>query len=309
MPKATPQPEDYIQPLNMNGLQGRMMVMPPPKGKNREILLIYGHHSSLERWFGLAQVLNRYGRVTMPDLPGFGGMDSLYKIGAKADIDMLADYLASFVKLRYRNRRITIVGMSFGFAVVTRMLQRFPELTKKVNLLVSLVGFAHRDDFLFKKPRYWTYRIGCMLLGRPLPSRFFRAVALHPYVLRNFYGRSHNAKHKFKDLTPEQMKEMMEVEVGLWRNNDVRTYMDTTIAMLTLDNCQKQIDLPVWHIGMTNDHFFDNNLVEQHMRVIFAEFNMLKINLSKHAPTVIASAKEAAPFIPLKLRQMLSKKP
>lgn len=304
-PKADP--ADYIVPLNMNGLQGRMLHMPAPKGKSREILLIYGHHSSLERWFGLAQVLNRYGAVTMPDLPGFGGMDSFYKIHEKATLDNLADYLASFIKLRYKRRRVTIIGMSFGFVVATRMLQRFPDLSKKVDLMVSLVGFAHHEDFLFKRPRYWSYRLLSMYFGRPLPSRFFRGVILHPFILRTFYGRSHNAKHKFADLTDEQVKEMMEVEVGLWRNNDVRTYMDTTIEMLTLDNCRKQIDLPIWHVGMTNDHFFNNNNVEQHMRVIYNDFHRMDINLSKHAPTVIATAKEAAPFIPAKLRQLLSK--
>jgi hypothetical protein len=77
--------------------------------------------------------------------------------------------------------------------------------------------------------------------------------------------------------------------------------------MLTLDNCKAQVDLPVWHVGMTNDHFFNNNLVEQHMRVIYTDYHDMRINLSKHAPTVIATAKEAAPFIPPKLRQLLSK--
>lgn len=308
MAKTTPNPADYIVPLNMNGLQGRMLHMPAPKGRNREILLVYGHHSSLERWFGLAQVLNRYGAVTMPDLPGFGGMDSFYKINQKPSVDAMADYMAAFVKMRYKRRRVTIVGMSFGFVVVTRMLQRFPDLAKKVDLLVSLVGFAHKDDFLFKKARYWAYRTGIKVFGMPLPARFFREVVLHPYILRKFYGQSHNAKHKFKDLTPEQMKEMMEVEVGLWRNNDVRTYMYTTREMLTLDNCKTRVGLPIWHVGMANDHFFDDHLVEQHLRVIFSDFHGVRMNLSKHAPTVIATAKDAAPFIPPKLRQVLSKR-
>ena len=159
MAKNPQNPADYIVPLNMNGLQGRMLHLPAPKGKNREILLIYGHHSSLERWWGLAQVLNRYGAVTMPDLPGFGGMESFYKIGKKPSIDNLADYLAAFVKLRYKRRRVTIVGMSFGFVIATRMLQRFPDLVKKVDLMISIVGFAHRDDFIFSKTRYWLHRI------------------------------------------------------------------------------------------------------------------------------------------------------
>src|SRR3982751_3045218 len=96
---------DYIRPLEMNGLTGRMLHMPAPKNKKRDILLIYGHHSCLERMYGVAEDLNQYGAVTMPDLPGFGGMDSFYKIGMEPTLDNLADYLAAFIKLRYKGKK------------------------------------------------------------------------------------------------------------------------------------------------------------------------------------------------------------
>ena len=86
--------------------------------------MLYGHHSSLERVYGLAEDMSQYGNVTIPDYPGFGGMDSFYKIGMKPTLDNLADYLATFVKLRYRGKKVTIVGMSLGFVIATRMLQR-----------------------------------------------------------------------------------------------------------------------------------------------------------------------------------------
>ena len=85
-------PADYVMPLNMNGLRGRMMRLPAPKTKKRQILMIYGHHCTLERWYSFAEVLNDYGAVTMPDLPGFGGMDSFYKIGEKPDLDTKASF-------------------------------------------------------------------------------------------------------------------------------------------------------------------------------------------------------------------------
>src|SRR5947209_2583125 len=107
MPKTKPQPADFIMPLNMNGLEGRMLVLPPKNKKlKREILFIYGQHSTLERWWGLAETLSAVGRLTMPDLPGMGGMDSLYKIGRPANLDNLADYLASFIKLRFNRKTI-----------------------------------------------------------------------------------------------------------------------------------------------------------------------------------------------------------
>jgi pimeloyl-ACP methyl ester carboxylesterase len=307
MTKVKLNPADYIMPLNMNGLQGRMMYMPAPAGKKRDILFIYGHHSSLERWFGLAQILNRYGSVTMPDLPGFGGMQSFYKIGKQPTIDNLADYLAAFVKMRYKRKPVTIVGMSFGFVVATRMLQRFPELAKKVDLLVSLVGFAHKDDFTFSLPRYWFYVSVAWLFSLPGTPSIFRAIALQPSVLRAVYGRTHNAKRKFEDLSVEIAQQMMEVEIWLWRNNDLRTHMYTTNEFLRLDNCRVQVDLPLWHAGVANDHFFDNAIVEQHLQVIFPELHTMKITgLTKHAPTVIATAKDAAPFVPQQLRKRLS---
>jgi hypothetical protein len=197
--------------------------------------------------------------------------------------------------------------MSFGFVVVTRMLQRFPDLTKKVDVLISLVGFAHKDDFIFSKARYWFYLIGTTILSIPILPTIFRMTALRPMVLRIFYGKTHNAKRKFADLTPEQSKQMMDVEVWLWRNNDVRTAAYTSAQFLKLDNCKVKIDLPVWHVGVKEDHFFSNNVVEQHMRIIFNNFHGMTVNMTKHAPTVIADAKDAAPFIPAKLRRIMSK--
>jgi len=294
-------------PLDMNGLSGRMLYLPPPKGKKREILLLYGQHSSLERWWGIAQVLNRYGAVTIPDLPGFGGMDSFYKVGKKPNFDNYADYLAAFVRMRYKRKRVTIVGMSFGFVAATRMLQRFPDLVKKVDLFVSLVGFAHKDDFSISPAMYWFWRIGSTVIGWPPIAAFFRAVCLQPMVLRFVYQYTGHAK--FKGLSTEQAKAMSEVEIWLWHHNDVRTWLYSTTQMLTLDNCKVRIDLPVWHVGVAHDHFFDNGIIEQHMRIIFSEFHgsNLSPKTSAHAPTVIADEKDAAPFVPSELRRQLAK--
>jgi hypothetical protein len=56
----------YIQPLNMNGLRGRMLRLPAKNNKKREILFIYGHHSSLERWWGVIKEKSQNGPVTEP---------------------------------------------------------------------------------------------------------------------------------------------------------------------------------------------------------------------------------------------------
>jgi pimeloyl-ACP methyl ester carboxylesterase len=293
----------------MNGLQGRMLHLPAPEGRNKEILFIYGHHSSLERWYGLMQNLNRYGSVTMPDLPGFGGMQSLYRLGDEATIDNLADYLAAFIKMRYKRRKVSIAGMSFGFVIVTRMLQRFPELTKKVDLLISIAGFAHKDDFLFTRQRIAFYKNGSRIFAQRIPALLFRYTILNGFVLRSFYQYTHNAKDKLANLSYEELNEMLDVEVKLWQTNNVRTYMRTTVEFLSLDNCQVRVKLPVYHVAIDGDRYFDNNLVEQHFRVIFDDYKLLDtLKVSNHAPSIIADAKAAAPFVPPKLRRLLNKR-
>ncbi len=296
-----------IQPLNMNGLHGRVLrVASESKKYDREILLIYGHHSSLERMYGFAEALSTRGNVTMPDLPGFGGMDSFYTIGMKPTLDNLADYLATFVKLKYRRKKVTIVGMSFGFVIATRMLQRYPDLQKRVDLMISLVGFAHKNDFKFSRKRMFGYRLLTRTFSHRLPAFFFFNLALHPAVIKTAYKQTYNAKHKFQDLDPEVERQMLNFEVLLWRTNDLRTHAYTNLSMFMLDNCTRQIDLPVHHIAVENDQYFNNAVVEQHMRVIFNDYTGYPITVTSHSPSIVANKKAAQPFIPKKLRTLLS---
>ncbi len=304
--KAEQRPEDFIVPLDMNGMQGRLLHMPAPRAHaGREILIVYGHHSSLERWWGFAQNFNRYGAVTMPDLPGFGGMDSLYKIGKKPTLDNMADYLASFVKWRYKRKKVVIVALSFGFLVTTRMLQRYPELTKKVEILVSAVGFSHHEDFVFSKRRMRAYRLVSRVLTNRVMAFVFRYTALTPWVLKNAYHRTYNARKKFKGFDGDQHDKLMAMEILLWHANDVRTHWLTTHEMLVVNNCTKQVNLPVWHVAAGEDQYFNAHNVEQHMRIIFTDFYEAKNKHPLHAPSVIATAKESASFIPAKLRREL----
>lgn len=304
---AEQSPAEFIVPLNMNGLAGRMLAMPSSRRKKREILFVYGHHSTIERWYTVAEELRKYGTVTIPDLPGFGGMDSFYKIGQRPTLDALADYLAAFIKLRYKRRRVTIVGLSFGFVIVTRMLQRYPDIAKRVDLLVSIVGFSHRDDFTFTKSRYLFYRVGAAFFSWRLPAWLYRYVILQPAILRRIYYKSFNAADKFKGLEAEEFQATMEMEIDLWHRNDVRTHMATNIQMLKVDNCQAQIDLPVWHVYMQQDRYFDPQLVEQHLRVIYSNVLMAQSKLEAHAPSVIADSKTVAKLIPPQLKRELQR--
>lgn len=308
MPKTVKKPADYILPLYMNGLAGRMLRMAPPKNKKREILFIYGHHASLERYFGVAELMSKYGGVTIPDLPGFGGMESFYKIAEKPNIDTYADYLAAFVKLRFRNKNFVIVGYSLGVPIITRMLQKYPELAKRVQMVISIAGFSHKDDFTFSKKRYWIYRLAGAFFSHRLPATFYKHLVLRPIYIRYIYRHMFNAKQKFRGKKAEELKRAIEMEVSLWRNNDPRTYMATGSMMLKLSlPSSGHINLPIYHGGVVNDHYFDNLRVEQHMRMIYSDFIYGKIKTPTHAYSIIGTAKDATPFMPKEFIRVMNK--
>jgi len=313
MPKKVPKsPADYIVPLNINGLEGRMLRLPAldiKQAANKEILLVYGHHAMIERWWSLVQNLNHYGSVTVPDLPGFGGMDSFASIGIKPDVDAYADYLAAFVKLRYRRKRVTIVAISFGFVIATRMLQRYPELTKKVNMLVSLVGFMHKDDFVYSPSRQRFYRRATRLFATRPYAFFIRHCLLNRFVLRTLYVKLPNSKRRMIEVGPEEFETTMDFEVKLWQANDVRTHWLTTSQFFTVDNCTKQIALPIYHVASEQDHYFNNEIVKQHMLVVFEKYYRFVANSKAHTPSVLADEKAAGVMLPPGLRRLLAKPP
>lgn len=299
--------EEAIVPLNINGLHGRMLRVPAQSKKRREILLIYGHHASIERMIGFVEELSKYGAVTLPDLPGFGGMESFYKLGEKPTLDNLADYLAAFIKLRYKRRRITILGMSLGFLIVTRMLQKYPDIAKRVDILVSVVGFAHREDFILPKRVRWPLRVAASICSNKYPALFVQTFILRGPVIRACYALVASSHSKLKDANTEEQKKRINFEVRLWQANDIRTYMDTTITMLRADTCNIQVALPVHHVAVDVDRYFDNHRVEQHLGVIYEHVYVINAKQKTHAPTVVATAKDAAAFIPPALRRLLSK--
>lgn len=299
-------PADFIVPLNMNGLQGRMLNLPAPTKKNKEILFIYGHHSSLERWWGLAEALNRYGAVTIPDLPGFGGMDSFYRIKGRPSVDAMADYLAAFIKMRYKKKKFTLVSMSFGFVVVTRMLQRYPDITKKIDNLVSVAGFTHGDEFLFSKTRYMLYLTASKFFSMRLPALFFKNVVLNPAFIRVGYGRTHNAKAKFKGVNAKDRRALLDFEVYLWHVNDLRTHMYTSAEFLRLNNCKKQVDIELHHVSVEGDQYFDSYRVEQHLNVIFPKVVIHKAKHQTHAPSLMADEVQAAKLFPGTLKRLFN---
>jgi hypothetical protein len=117
-----------------------------------------------------------------------------------------------------------------------------------------------------------------------------------------------NAKQKFEGKKAEELKQAIEMEVSLWRHNDPRTYMATALMMFTLQlPGEGHVDLPIYHAGVVNDHYFNNLRVEQHMRMIYSDFIYGKIKTPTHAPSIVATAKEAAIFVPKEFIRVMNK--
>lgn len=251
-------------------------------------------------------LFSKHASITMPDLPGFGGMDSLYTVGRTASIDALADWLAEFVRLTYHDRKVTIVGMSLGFVIVTRMLQRHPELIGRVNKLVSLFGFASSNDFkMSASSKFWNSLLA-KTFSLPITSDFYRLLLLNPFVLRAGYHKTKNARQKFEGLSIEQKHDNMEFEIKLWQANDLRTHMQTAAEFLDFDNTHTKVNLPVYHVAVHNDRYFNNQSVENHFRQVFSDYHLIvELSGGTHAPTVVRTAAEAEPLTPKEMLDIL----
>lgn len=307
--KVSTSPVDYIVPLNINKLEGRMMYVPAPEGKRRNILFVYGQHAKLERWWSLAEILNDYGSVTVPDLPGFGGMDSFYRIGRRPDIDAYADYLAAFIKLRFKRKRITIVGLAFGFVAATRMLQRYPELSKKVDVLISLAGLMHRDDFAYTPAQRRLYSSTTRFLAVRPVSFIVRYGFLNPLSLRLLHSSLPNSRLRTLNLKPKEFKAAADYDIELWQANDARTHWLTTSEMLQLDNCTKRVELTVIHVVPKSDPYLLDDIVSEHMKIVFRDYRHYSSNSTGRVPILMSDKKAVAGLLPTSLRRMLSSNP
>lgn len=303
-------PADYIVPLSINGLNGRLaLIKSGHKTRKRDILLVYGHHSSLERMLSIAQNLSEYGNVAMPDLPGFGGMDSFYALGEKPTLDNMADYLATFIRLHYKKRPITICAMSWGFLVTTKMLQKYPELASQVNLLISFVGFASAKDFKISTSKQRMARVTSKVMSGAVTASIFRHVMLRSFVIKNSYRIMASRHPKMMDANKEELEKRISFEVILWQSNDARTYMYTNNIMFNLDMTGTKVDLPVVHVAVDSDQYFNNSSVVKHLKMIYSDVKVVKSHLPNHAPTIVDDVKEAGAIIPSSVRRMLARKP
>jgi len=297
---------DYIEDIELNGLKGRMVNAPArtDAGKKVNILFIHGHHSSLERLKGVTDLLMDYGNFCLPDMPGFGGMDHLYGIGVKPSVDSLADYMAAFIKLHYGNKKkFVLVGYSFGFLVMTRLLQKYPSIRRQCIDVVAIAGLLHKNDIRFTTNRKTFYQIATRIVGSRIGSWVTREIFLRKWFLGGFYTKTHNAKDKFKNLDSQALKKVVGFEVDLWRINHIPTWCYTSREMLNADLVTnvEQMPLDLISVVIRGDRYFNDKITEKHMKIAYRNVTVMYADVDQHGGSVVETAKDAKPFIPKKL--------
>jgi len=297
MPNTQIKPDNYIVPLNINSLEGRLLRYPNKNKRTSEILFVYGRHASLERWWALIQVLHSLGTVSAPDLPGYGGMDSFYKINKKPSLDNMAEYLATFIKMQYKKRSFVIVSVGYGFSVVTRMLQKYPELLDQVKMNVSLMGYADKEDLKINLLARIGLYIYTGIFKRRISSFLAKHLFLNRVILKQYYliGK--------KDFYNDKLSQLVNIEAELWKLNDFRTYVYSTLEMLKFTNCHQEVKIPVYHVYALDDHRFINANIEQHLKVIYKDYYPYPIKSANKAIQYATARRSVSVLIPSQLKQ------
>jgi pimeloyl-ACP methyl ester carboxylesterase len=292
----------YSNTLNVNGLQGHMIFLPSINGAKNNFLLIYDALSSLDEWKPYIDALNKYGSVTCIDLPGFGGMESFYRIGEKPTLDIYADYIAAIIKLRLRRRNITLVGVGYGFVIATRMLQKYPEIVIKTKLVISINGFCRYDDLASTKSKRYLlsplYYLGTYLL----PSLVVKLFVYNQFclVLRyRFFGYD----EFILKLNEANKKTYLEAQKKQLNDTNLRTYLMYKFQILNIDICKKQVNVPLWHVSLQSNNT-NVKVTEQHLQVVYRNFHQSKVNIDSRI-VAIQNKQVASKLLPSKLRRML----
>jgi hypothetical protein len=187
------------------------------------------------------------------------------------------------------------------------MLQKYSELNEKVDLLISFVGLTSKNDFGVKKRNFVFFKYGSRILSNRLLSAIGQHIVLRGPVIRLAYKSVEDKHSKLQDANSEERKKRVEFEIFLWQCNDLRTYFYSAAEMFRVDLTDIKVDQKVYNLAAASDRYLNNNMVEINMKRIFSDFEFVKSKMPNHAPTVIATAKEASPYVPGRIRQLLRK--
>jgi hypothetical protein len=217
-------------------------------------------------------------------------MDSFRRVGRKGTIEDYAEYLASFVQLRFKRRRVTIIAIGSGLAMVVRMCQRYPEIAKKVDQIVSVGGWLHHDDWLADKQSQAVAAILAKMLAAPVIGRLAGAYWLRAGLF-NLLHQAGEALYQLCSLDPLLAGPTSLPAAERYRQPDAAAQWRLVAEGLQLDACQKRLAIPAYCLVDRLPLLVNNQVAEQHFRVVFEAPTFQVVGFSQLAATELLTPK------------------
>lgn len=247
------------------------------------VVLVYGHHSTLERWLPLARELTRFGCVWIPDLPGFGGMD---EEPDSCNLDMYADHLAEFVSAVVGGGPLLLCGGSFGFVVIKEAVGRHRNLAMSSLGVVSVGGFVAGSSLKLKT---WQ-KICIKVFARATRHRFVALSAralLLTYPAARLVDLTFGLTRKRAGADRKRSAALCAADLALWRANSIATHWATLESMLGLRRA-RTLDLPCVHIQNPADPYISYSANVLALGRVFADLYVSAPEWVGHMPALDA---------------------
>ncbi|MDQ3065225.1 MAG: alpha/beta hydrolase [bacterium] len=296
--------EMIVEPYIFNGLRGRKAYSPAQNRSSKNFLIVYGQHVSIERLEPMIKFLSNYGNVYLFDNPGFGNMEPSYKLGKPPTLDFYSDHIKNiFDNELPKDKKFHIVAISFGMQVVTHFLQKHPKYQKRVDIVISFVGFIHHKELSIPRSINWLLKYVLGGFGKTLPgSLIYRYILLQPVFLIPIY-LSLTPFDKQLVGKPLRKKWQYAVEQSwLWKYNDPRTHAFTAWQFIThTDLTNKSVGLDCHHVYAAKDQYIDNDMVTSNLKKVFDHVETHALNLPAHSPIDIEAEYKIAELLPKKV--------
>ncbi|HIA91686.1 TPA: alpha/beta fold hydrolase [Candidatus Saccharibacteria bacterium] len=291
-----------ISEYDFKGLKGRMGHWPAKNtDATRTFVIIYGQHATIERLLPMIGALQNFGDVYIADNPGFGGMDPASKINNYPDLEFYADHLNHFITTHIPDdRTITLLGISFGFQMVTELLSTYPKLTPRVEEVISLVGFVSHKDFSMKKTVEIPLMYGLCNIGRTrLGAKILDALFLNNFFIPVVYKLTKPLNETLKDKNKEETNEYVRESAWLWVVNDTYTHGATAWDFFkTTDLSGYKLPVKGKYLSAPSDHLLNTEQIKASMRTMFKDFESHDLNVHGHAPLDIETEDHVLDILP-----------
>jgi|GEM_PF-2882175 len=300
--------DPMYKPYIYKGLKGRYVHFEATsKNARRTFVIVYGQHATLERIEPILRAITRYGDVYAVDNPGFGGMDAAYKIKEYPDLKFYSGHLEHFISEYIpKDRQLTLMGISYGFQIITSMLGNNKQLCKRVELAISFVGFVSYDDF--SMPLSYTIFLKYFMsnVGRTRFGAFLFKITIRPALLKFAYFLARPTDVKYKSLSKTEAQTYVAKQTWLWMANDHRTHSATAYDFWYKNNLTSlRIPVDGIHICVPNDHLFKNSIISSELNQMYQTMTTLNLNLDNHAPLDVDTPRKVYALFPATLKAML----